>query len=103
MTIAAAATAAVTFAYWLASLVILAEALNKLERTDMLARGIRWGVRLVNALKVAAWMLLALGAAGGVIGPLVQAGPPTVRELAVALGFAVLIVRTRVKDEVLKH
>lgn len=101
MTLATAMTAAATFVYWLACLVILAESLNKLERSHLLQPGLRRGVRVVTALKVAAWMLLAIGAAGGVIGPLVQYGAPSGRELVVAVGFAILIVRTRVKDEVL--
>lgn len=90
-----------TFVYWVACLVVLAESLNKLERTHLLERGMSPGLRLVTALKVLAWLLLAIGAAGGIIEPLLRAGQPGVREVAIVVGFAVLIVRTRIKDEVL--
>ena len=96
----------------LAALIVLAEALNKLERTAPLARGLRPRQRLVAMLKAIAWMLLALGAGGELVAPVfpllgVQAGlgaaflgapEPPLSQTAVLLGFAVLIVRTRVKE-----
>lgn len=96
----------------LSSLVVLAEALNKLERTTPFARDLCPHTRLVDGLKAAAWALLALGAAGGVASPVLMwlgtppgmfaefARPerPTLAEASVMLGFAVLIVRTRVKE-----
>lgn len=96
----------------LASLVVLAEALNKLERTAPLARGLTPHQRVVDGLKAAAWALLALGAAGGVASPvllwlgvpslaladLARPERPTLAETAVMAGFAVLIIRTRVKE-----
>lgn len=89
------------FAYWLAGLVVLAEALNKLERTDVRQRGASIGARVVTALKVLAWLLLAIGAAGAIITPLLPLANPSLRDVAVLGGFALLIIRTRVKDEVL--
>lgn len=91
----------VLFVYWLAGLVVLAEALNKLERTDVRQRGASAGMRMVTALKVLAWLLLAIGAGGAIITPLLPLATPSLRDVAVLAGFAVLIVRTRVKDEVL--
>lgn len=96
----------------LAGLVVLAEALNKLERTDPLARGLSLRARLCELLKALAWSCLALGAGGalaspvllglgwqpGHINPLLRLERPTLAEVAVLLGFAVLIVRTRVKE-----
>ena len=98
--------------HWLASLIVLAEALNKLERTAPCARGMTPHQRLVDGLKALAWSLLALGAGGGVIAPallhlgvrpedyseLMRLERPTIAETAVMLGFAALIIRTRVKE-----
>lgn len=95
-----------------AGLVVLAEALNKLERCHPLAPGLTAHDRLVDGLKAAAWFLLALGAGGAVAGPLLLAGGvparqaaellrlerPTLAEVLVLAGFAVLIVRTRIKE-----
>ncbi len=85
----------------LAACVVLAEAFNKLERTDVLACGLTARERVVEALKALAWGLMALGAAGTLVLPLSANLPPDLRELAsacVLVGFAVLIVRTRVKE-----
>ena len=97
--------------HWLAGFVVLAEALNKLERTTPFARGLRPHDRLVAGLKALAWALLASGAAAAVALPLLAAlgmpllwGPvvlrpaPSFSETAVLAGFAVLIVRTRLKE-----
>lgn len=95
-----------------AGFIVLAEALNKLERVDPLGRGLTWHERLVDGLKALAWMLLTLGAGGALAGPLllsmglpadaggevVRLGPPTLDQTLVLAGFAVLIVRTRVKE-----
>ena len=94
-----------------AALVVMAEALNKLERTAPLAPGKAAHVRLVDVLKALAWALLALGAGGALIGPLLvpmgmHSGTsqllahyqPSLAEVCVMAGFAVLIVRTRVKE-----
>lgn len=105
-------SAAIESLHALASLIVLAEALNKLERTAPFARGLCPHTRLVDGLKSLAWALLALGAGGGVASPvLLWAGlppslmyelarleRPTLAETLVMLGFAVLIVRTRVKE-----
>lgn len=95
-----------------AGFIVLAEALNKLERVDPLGKGLSWHQRLVDGLKALAWLLLALGAGGALAGPLllsmglpadaggvvVRLGPPTLDQTLVLAGFAVLIVRTRVKE-----
>lgn len=101
----------VQLTHWLAGLIVLAEALNKLERTAPFAPGLSWRKRVVDALKALAWLLLAIGAGGAVATPLLLAmgippapfdylthAQPTLAETAVLLGFAVLIVRTRVKE-----
>jgi hypothetical protein len=84
--------------HWLCALVILAEALNKLDRTAPLRPGLAPRDRATEWLKAAAWLLLALGAGGGLAGPLLHQAPPTLPDVCIAVGFAVLIVRTRVKE-----
>ncbi|MFG6413790.1 hypothetical protein ACG02S_07740 [Roseateles sp. DC23W] len=84
--------------HWLAALVILAEALNKAERTDPVRAGLKPRERATEWLKAAAWLLLALGAGGGLARPLLALPAPTLPEVCIAAGFAVLIVRTRVKE-----
>lgn len=103
--------AAMQILHWLAGLIILAEALNKLERSCPFAAGLTRRQRLVAALKAAAWVLLALGAGAAVAEPLLMVPGvhngylpllhlerPTLGDAAVMLGFAVLIVRTRIKE-----
>lgn len=98
--------------HWLASLIVLAEALNKLERTAPCAPGLTRHERLVGGLKAIAWCLLALGAGGGLISPamlqmrawtddlriLMCVDRLALTEALVMLGVAMLIVRTRVKE-----
>jgi hypothetical protein len=98
--------------HWLSGLVVLSEALNKLERTPLLSRDMRPNARLVLVLKAVAWFFLALGAGGALASPLLIAmgfqndngqvllrlEKPTLSETLVLLGFAVLIVRTRIKE-----
>lgn len=95
-----------------AGLVVLAEALNKLERCDPLNPKLTRRERVVDSLKALAWGLLALGAGGAVAGPILMAlgadqgsvqlltrlEHPTLDQVAVLGGFAVLIVRTRLKE-----
>lgn len=82
----------------LAGLVTLAEALNKLDRTRPLRAGMAPRERATEWLKALAWSLLALGGAGVLAGPLINPAPPSLESVCVSIGFAVLIVRTRVKE-----
>jgi hypothetical protein len=96
----------------LAGLIVVAEALNKLERTDILLPGRSVRQCCVDALKAIAWMLLALGAAGSLAAPVLLAlgvppdtggmlarlERPTLAEVLVLTGFATLVIRTRVKE-----
>lgn len=97
--------------HWLAGFIVLAEALNKLERTAPFAPGMCRHDRLVDGLKALAWAFLALGAGGAVVTPVLGAmdvhsatsqmmvhQAPSLAETSVLLGFAVLIIRTRVKE-----
>lgn len=98
--------------HWVAGFIVLAEGLNKLERTAPFARGLSARLRLVVLLKAFAWVLLVLGAGGAVVRPLVvvgfasalHAGPVLLTDrvslvdLFVLGGFAILIVRSRLKE-----
>lgn len=97
--------------HWLAGFVVLAESLNKLERTAPFEPGLCPHDRLVSGLKALAWALLALGGGGAVATPFLAIADmhsaesqvvlhqiPSFAETAVLLGFAVLIIRTRVKE-----
>ena len=92
----------------LAAIVVLAEALNKLERADLFdgKRGLlprlgglswaltpwRWKRSRVDAvMKVGAWALMAVAAAGQLV------TPPSHATLAV-IGMALLIVRQRMRE-----
>lgn len=102
------------FLHVLAGLIVLMEALNKLERTTPFARGLSARQRLVAGLKALAWALLALGAGGALAGPWLQPigthmgmvqffthitqPAPSLTDVCVLGGFAVLIVRTRIKE-----
>lgn len=96
----------------LAGLIVLAEALNKLERCAPFVPGLSWQKRCTEGLKALSWFPLALGAGGAIAGPLLYFGGisvqeihhllrlehPTLAEVSVMVGFAVLIIRTRVKE-----
>lgn len=84
--------------HWLAGLVVLAEALNKLERTGPTRAGLCKRERLLAWLKAIAWGLMAIGGAGAVITPLMQMDVPSLQDMCILLGSAVLIVRTRIKE-----
>lgn len=97
-----------------AGLIVLLEALNKLERTTMFASGMTAHQRLVDGLKLLAWALLAIGAGGALAGPFLKplgldegTAPvlayitqaiPSLADVCGLGGFAVLIVRTRIKE-----
>lgn len=84
--------------HWIAGVVILAEALNKLERCNPMAPGLTCNARVVDALKALAWALLALAGGGAIVTPMLPLEAPTLQDTALAAGFAVLIIRTRLKE-----
>ncbi len=92
--------AAIALLHWLAGLVVLAEALNKIERTAPLAPGLCPRARAVVWCKVVAWWLLAVGAGGATFASLLGLQAPAMQDAAVLGGFALLIVRSRFKEGV---
>ena len=91
-------TCAIYVLHWLCGIVVIAEALNKLERTAPCRRGLSLRERVVSWLKAAAWMLLAMGGGQAVATPFLRLQPPSFGDLCMALGFTVLIIRTRIKE-----
>lgn len=81
-----------------AGAVVLAEALNKLERTNLSERGLSWRNRFVALLKLAAWALLAVGAAGALATPALHLGAPSLQDVCVLGGFALHVIRSRLKE-----
>lgn len=87
----------------ISAVIVVAEGMNKLDRVDPLQKdGLTSRERICAWLKGLAWFLLSLGA-GIYLFALVFAADPTgdLARLAaplVLIGFAVLIVRTRVKE-----
>jgi hypothetical protein len=102
-------------AHCVAGFIVLAEALNKLERADLFdgkcglvprLGGLAWLVRpwgwkrsrVVMVLKALGWASLSVGAADALMGPLLGLDKPTLPDVAVIAGFALLIVRSRLKE-----
>jgi hypothetical protein len=95
-----------------AGLIVLIEAINKLERTCPTAKGLTQRARLIEVLKAIAWFPIAIGAAGAVSGPiflfvgsdpntfihLLRVEHPTLAEVCVMVGVAILVIRTRTKE-----
>ncbi len=106
---------ALTVLQMMAALVVLAEALNKLERADLfdgryglrvVASGIaslampwRWKLpRVILVIKTIGWALLSIGSAAALMTPLIHLEKPNVEDVAVLVGFALLVVRSRLKE-----
>ena len=97
--------------HWLAAVIVLAEALNKLERAAPLQPSLSPHQRLIDVLKVIAWTMLALGSAGALISPImgglgirtehsqiVTHHAPSIADAVLMVGVSVLIIRTRIKE-----
>ena len=79
-------------------LIVLAEALNKLERTDVLAPGLGPRERVVVVLKALGWCCIALGAGGVMVLGLMPRGYLELGYSLMVLGFALLVLRSRVRE-----
>lgn len=84
--------------HWVCGLIVITEALNKLERAHPLAAGLSARARIVVLTKTLAWYLLAIGSGGALVTPLLGLERPTLQDAAVLGGFALLIVRSRLKE-----
>ena len=90
--------------HWFAAVLILAEALNKLERTHV--RGfmdLPWKRRAELVMKLAAWSCMAIGSMGIVAQPLVPMPWPGLADALVVLGLALLLLRTRVTENLFRE
>lgn len=101
--------------HWIAGFIVVAEALNKLERTDLFAkcRGrypMVWGFAMlvmpwrwaleqaILVFKVIGWMLLAVCAGYAVMRPLVHVRLPDPEDTAGLVGIACLVIRARLLE-----
>lgn len=89
--------------HFAAALVVLAEALNKLERAHPLRAGLSLHMRVVDWLKTIGWAALAMGAGSVVFAALLASSEimtwlRPLTDNAVLIGFALLIIRTRVRE-----
>lgn len=94
-------TAVLYAVHVIAGLIVVAEGLNKLERTDPFEPGLCARARAVVWLKMAGWMLLVIGSGGAVVAPMLPHEPPPCwQDVLVQAGFALLIVRSRLGEGV---
>ena len=84
--------------YWLAAIIVLAEALNKLQRTDLLRRGLKPMQRLSVGLNVLGWMLFAVASAGAIVSPVMSGHAVRLQDAALMTGLAVFILHRRLKE-----
>lgn len=100
--------------HFFAGIILVAEALNKLERTCPFSKKYGGYTRAAEWIKASAWVLLALGGAGAIITPFVAQYPsmqeacqqlgvavferPTLQDACVLAGIAALIIRDRVLE-----
>jgi hypothetical protein len=104
-----------TLLHCMAGLVVLAEALNKIERTDLFdgrgdllhrLLGVRWLLvpwrwrrpHVIKVLKLLAWLLMSIAAAVALASPFMYLPGPRLADVAMLGGFALLIVRSRLKE-----
>lgn len=81
----------------LAGFIVLAEALNKLDRSAPLRRGLTPRQRVLEIMKAAAWSFLALGAGGAMVGPLMNVVPGSA-DACTMIGFAIIVIRSRLQE-----
>ena len=84
--------------YTVAGIIVLAEALNKLERTCPFEPGLSIRERTVVWLKTLGWIALAIGGAGAAGSSVLFRAPPNPGEVFTMVGFALLIIRSRIGE-----
>lgn len=84
--------------YWIASLWVLVEAMNKIERVSNGVQGVlkaSWRDQAEMLVAILAWGCLCLGAAAAVSKPILTLPWPLLGDMFIMLGTALLLVRTR--------
>lgn len=89
---------ATTVLHIVVGLLLLAEGLNKLERTDVWRRGMAPRERCAEWLRALGWGCLTLGGAGVLVATWMPAAYADAAYLCVAAGCALLTVRARVRE-----
>lgn len=88
----------VAWVYWFAAFVVLAESLNKLQRTDVLRHGMTLWMRLREAMNALGWACFAIGSGGAWVSPLLQSHRVRLQDAAVMLGLSLFVVHRRLKE-----
>lgn len=83
--------------HWVAALIVLAEALNKLERADLRGRNYTLRGRVAVWLSVVAWAVLAAGSAGILVAPLMAFTWPITPDTLALWGVAAWVVGARTR------
>ncbi len=101
------------FVHFACGFIVLAEALNKLERVrPSLSLSLRPRYLLLTWLKAAAWFFVAIGAMAAFITPVALAlapavayyvPAPSIGDTAMVFGTAIHVIRTRVKEASIHH
>lgn len=99
----------ISMIYFLAGLIVMGEAINKLYVVSPFGPNMKMKDRLMDGIKAVAWILLALAAGGALVGPflgeLTHGGPsasyrtsPSITEICGLIGFALIIVRLKIME-----
>ncbi len=81
----------------LCGLIILAEAINKLEDCRLNVRGLGSPYYTQTILKALAWGLLAFAGGASLVAPLFNFPPVALHDVGYSVGVTVLIVRSRMR------
>lgn len=96
--------------HWIAALVIAVQSTDRLFQCPLMERGIKPIDRFYRAIKGAAWACMAFASFGVLAAPFFSATgfhgvtlilvnqPPNVSEVGIYVGFALLIVRSWVRE-----
>lgn len=85
--------------YYVGSFLVMAEALNKLERIRKYLPTVNAKERSKVALSVVAWFLTAIGSAGAMATLVLPIPHSDLQDTAMIVGFALLLISKRVREE----
>ncbi len=85
----------ISILHWVSALIVIIEALNKLERYDPFQKMKSVKQMLIFWMTSAAWVALAVGSAGALVMPFLSIKPKLTADAFVLIAFAALLVRAR--------